>query len=97
MDDNEERETNEIPLYSNIDADTLSLLEVALNCMISLSEAQIEEPARENLLTIADEIALRFGINKMEVEELLHGDEVIYKPRGGIFNDEEEGELPSKE
>lgn len=95
--DDDEREINETPVYANIDADTLNLLEVALNCMVQLSDAQIEEPAKENLLVIADEIALRFGIARMEVEEQLHGDEVIYKPRGGIFNDEEEGELPSEE
>lgn len=86
-------EANETPtpIY-NLDEDTQNLIEVALNCMVQLSEAQLEENAKENLLLICDEIALRFGIARMEVLEELHGDEVIYKPRGGIFNDEEDAD-----
>jgi hypothetical protein len=86
--EDETEDPKNIPIYE-LDADTKNLVEVALNCIISLSEAQIEPDSKENLLIIADEIALRFGIPKMEIEEQLHGDEVIYRPRGGIFNDDE--------
>jgi hypothetical protein len=89
MDDTNENNEAATPIY-NLDEDTQNLIEVALNCMVQLSEAQIEETAKENLLIICDEIALRFGIARMEVVEELHGDEVIYKPRGGIFNDDDE-------
>lgn len=87
----------EIPLYSVDDA-TLELIEVALNCMVTLSESQLHEDARENLVTIADEIALRFGISAGVIETTTEDDgETILRPRGGIFNDEDdEDNNPSK-
>lgn len=77
------------PNYT-LDLDTQELVEVALNCMVQLSSAQIDEEAAENLLLIADEIALRFNITRSEIIEEQHGDEIIYKPKGGLFNDEDE-------
>ena len=79
----------EPPNY-DLDSETLTLIEVALNCLVQLSEAQLDEEAAQNLLAIADELAVRFNISRSEIEETLHGDEVIYKPKGGLFKDEED-------
>ena len=77
----------EQPRYE-LDSDTQSLVEVALNCMLQLSTAQVEDEAAENLVIIANEIADRFNITVTELEEEQHGDEIIYKPKGGLFNDD---------
>lgn len=75
-----------------LDDETLSLVEVALNCMVQLSEAQVDETSAENLIAIADALAERFNITPTVLEEEHHGDEIIYKPKGGIFRDEDEEE-----
>ena len=88
-----ENEPTPPPVYTNIDADTLQLIEVALNCMMQLSDVQMDEAARENVVLIADEIAARFAISAMHVEEEVTDDgETIYKPRGGVFNDLDDSE-----
>lgn len=90
MDDDEELDSSEelTPVYS-VDDETRDLIEAALNCMISLSEAQINPEAAEGILTIADSLAVRFGIARIEVEQEVHsteeGDELIYRPRDSIF------------
>ena len=79
-------------VYTNIDPDTLALIEVALNCMNTLADTQMLEQARDDLITIADELGFRFGIAALELEdtgELDADGEKIYKPLGGVFNDEE--------
>lgn len=86
----------ETPVYLVDDA-TEELLMTALNCMITLSEAQIDPMSGEALAAIADELALRFAIDRYEVEETVHTDddgkeEIIYKPKGGIMPDTEEDE-----
>ena len=57
--------------------------------MVSLSEAQISEDAAQNILSIADALAIRFDINRIEVEQEVHTedgvDEVIYRPKNSIF------------
>lgn len=80
---------NDKPIYT-LDEETQALIEVALNLIVQLSEAQVDDSASENLILIADEIAHRFGVSRMDVEEEQHGDEIIYKPKGGLFNDEDE-------
>ena len=86
----------EVPIY-DVDDATLELIEVALNCMVTLSESQLYEDARLNLVTIADEIALRFGISVGVIETTTDDGETILRPRGGIFNDEDdEDNNPSK-
>ena len=86
-----ENEPTPPPVYTNIDDDTLQLIEVALNCMMQLSDVQMDESARENVVMIADEIAARFAISAMHVvEEVTDDGETIYKPRGGVFNDLDE-------
>ena len=78
----------EPPLYL-LDTDTTALIESALNCMITLADAQIDETSKDNLELIADELAARFGINSYKIVETVHtGDdgleEVIYSPQGGL-------------
>lgn len=86
-----------IPVYS-VDEDTLELLEAALNCLVTLSESQLDETAAMGLIGIADALADRFNINRHELEETTFrtddGDEeIIYKPRGGVMNDEDDEAL----
>lgn len=89
---NEETNPNEqLPPSYVLDDDTMALVEIALNCMITLSDAQLDDDARENLVTIADELANRFNLVSMEVEEASSNDstEIIYKPKGGLFEDDD--------
>ena len=58
--------------------------------MVQLADAQILEQARDDLMVCADELARVFNIPHVDVVEQHHGDEIIYKPRKGIFGDEEE-------
>lgn len=92
-----ENEPTPVPVYTNIDDDTLALIEVALNCMMQMSDLQLDEASRENVVLIADEIAARFAISAIHVEEEVTDDgETIYKPRGGVFNDLDESEEEDK-
>lgn len=87
-----------------VDDDTERLLEVVVGMLHMLANTQVDEEARENCIVIAHELADRFGIEgeEMVVEEQIHttdeGEEIIYKPRGGVFGDEpEEAEGPAPE
>ena len=102
MDDRDDDEVGAeeiVPVY-NVDEETRDLIEAALNCMISLSEAQVNPDSAEGILSIADSLAIRFGISRIEVESEVHTedgvDEVIYKPKDSIFKskllDDEEPE-----
>jgi len=71
-----------------LDDETQKLIEIALNCMVSLADAQMLDQARDDLLLCADELARVFNIPHVDVVESHHGDEIIYKPRGGVFGDE---------
>ena len=54
---------------------------------------EVDEETRSIIAVACDlilQLADRFGINSMEVIEEKHGDEIIYKPRGGLFNDDED-------
>jgi len=87
------------PVYI-LDDDTTALIESALNCMITLADAQIDETSKDNLELIADEIANRFGINSYKVVETVHtGDdgkeEVIYSPQGGLGLGDDDDEEPT--
>lgn len=88
--DNDELEDSEheLPEYE-VDAETRSLIEVALNCLVSLSEAQINEEAAESLVAIADNLAARFGIGRLDSEVHTTDDgteEIIFKPQKGLFS-----------
>ena len=85
-----------------VDEDTARLLEVVVGMIQMLGNTQVDETARENCYVIAQELAERFGVpeDEIEVEEIIHGDEVLYKPRGGVMGDEpipEEDEEPEAE
>ena len=73
-----------------VDDDTARLLEVVIGMIQMLGNTQVDELARENCMIIAQELAERFGIpdDEIVVEEIIHGDEVLYKPRGGVMGDE---------
>ena len=84
---------DDLPLY-DVDDETRDLIQVVCGLVSNLAAVQLDEQARENLLTIADGLAERFAIDSIELEEQIHvgedGEEIIYKPKGGIFNEEEE-------
>jgi hypothetical protein len=93
--DDDAVESQEHPVYI-LDAQTQELIEATLNCLVTLADTQILEEGHDAILAIADELALRFGIERLEVEETVHttddGDEIIYKPKDGLFNDDDEEE-----
>lgn len=99
-DDEEGFEAEDFEIY-DVDDATRLLIETACNCIVALSEAQLQEESKQGLLAIADTLAQRFAINSFEVEEEIHsteeGEEIIYKPKGGIFQDTDEGEAPKPE
>ena len=85
----------------SVDEDTENLLNVVVGMLQMLAQTQVDEGARENCFIIAQELADRFMLTAedIEVEEILHGDEILYRPRGGVMGDEEpeEGEAPAVE
>lgn len=87
----------EFEIY-DVDEETRSLIETALNCMVTLAEAQITEESKLGLLAITEALAQRFAINAVELVEEIHsteeGEEIIYKPKGGIFQDTDEADTP---
>lgn len=104
-DDDEVEGAEDFPVYTNIDEETRAILEAALNCLVSLSQAQVSEESEQGILSIADSLAVRFGISRIEVEQEIHptddGDEeVIYRPKDSIFKskllDDDEEEQDSK-
>ena len=85
-----------------VDEDTERLLITVVGCIGLLAQSQVNEQARADLEIIADTLVERFMLDTedIEVEEVIHGDEVLYKPKGGVFGDEPiepepEGEAPS--
>ena len=104
-DDDEEiepEESAEIIVYS-LDADTHSLIEIACNCLVTLSEAQMTEESADSLIAIADALAERFSIGRLaqEIHQNEDGEsEIIFKPDTALFPEEpeesdEEGEAPA--
>jgi hypothetical protein len=86
-----------------VDDETMDLLQTVISVTRMAASVQVNEDARENLDIIASALAERFGIeDSMIVEEQIHttdeGEEIIYKPKGGVFGDEpEEAEGPAPE
>lgn len=87
--DSEANEDEDCPVYIVDDA-TASMVAIACDCMLQLADAQLDDTARENLKTIVDSLAERFALNSIEIIEEQHGDEIIYSPKGGLFNDNED-------
>jgi hypothetical protein len=89
-----------------VDDDTADLLATAIGILQMMSQVQLGEDHRENLLIIADELRARFAIEKdsIQVEEIITEnpetgeEEILYRPPGGVMGDEdkpEKGEAPS--
>jgi len=74
----------------DLDPETQELLEVALNCLITLSDAQIDETAKIGLMGIADKLAEAFGIDRLleEIHASEDGEEIIYRPPNDLFGDD---------
>lgn len=51
-----------------IDDETREMVEAALNCMMVVADAQINEDAADALVLIADTLADRFGVEKIDQE-----------------------------
>jgi hypothetical protein len=90
--DDDYEDDDDVPFY-DVDEDTRQLIETACNCIIALSEAQLQEESKIALTVIADSLAERFGIHSLEIEEEIHstdeGEEIIFKPKGGLFQEDE--------
>ena len=79
-----------------VDDDTADLLSTAIGVLQMMSQIQMGEDHRENLLIIADAIQERFAIEKdsIQVEEVVienpdtGEEEILYKPPGGVMGDE---------
>lgn len=89
-----------------VDDDTADLLATAIGILQMMSQVQLGEDHRENLLIIADELRARFAIEKdsIQVEEIVTEnpetgeEEILYRPPGGVMGDEdkpEKGEAPA--
>lgn len=107
--DNNENEPEFEGVYV-VDDDTADLLATAIGILQMMSQVQLGEDHRENLVIIAEELQARFAIEKdsMTVEEIViqnpetGEDEILYRPPGGVMGDEdkpedkpEKGEAPS--
>jgi len=84
---------NEDRPHYTLDKETHELVEAALNCLVSLADAQIDETSRDGLLAITDTLADTFGVDRVSVE--VHrtdsGEEIIYRPPRDLFGDDEDG------
>lgn len=86
-DDTVADEPEELVVYS-LDADTHELIELACNCLAQLSEAQIHDESAAALLVIADRLAERFAIGRLdqEIHETEDGEqEIIFRPDVSLF------------
>jgi len=99
QDDIESEDTNDEEEFEGvyvIDDDTADLLATAIGILQMMSQVQLGEDHKDNLLIIADEIQQRFAIEKdsITVEEVVTSDpetgeeEILYRPRGGVFGDD---------
>ena len=83
-----------------IDDDTADLLASAIGIIQMTAGLQLNQEARDNLHIIADAIQERFAIEQdsITVEEQIvtnpdtGEEEILYKPKGGVFGDDEEPE-----
>lgn len=95
-DTNDEEFDEEFEGVYIVDDDTADLLATAIGVLQMISQVQMGEDHRENLLIIADEIQARFAIEKdsIQVEEVITEnpdtgeEEILYRPPGGVFGDD---------
>lgn len=76
----------------DLDPETHELMEVALNCLVSLADAQIQEESRTGIMAIAEQLAETFRIRRLDAE--VHagddGEEIIYRPPADLFTRDED-------
>lgn len=104
-DTNDEEFDDEFEGVYIVDDDTADLLATAIGVLQMMSQVQMGEDHRENLLVIADEIQERFAIEKdsIQVEEVIienpdtGEEEILYKPPGGVMGDEPIPDSPEAE
>lgn len=85
-------EPHELLVY-NLDPHTQDLIEIACNCLITLSEAQLSDESSEALRVIADTLAERFNISRLaqELHTTEDGEqEIIFKPDTSLFPEDPE-------
>ena len=95
-DDDDYEDDEEFEGVYVVDDDTADLLSTAIGVLQMMSQIQMGEDHRENLLIIADAIQERFAIEKdsIQVEEVVienpdtGEEEILYKPPGGVMGDE---------
>jgi len=94
-DEHDNNDEQEQPIY-DVDEETRLLIETACNCIMALSEAQIQEESKIGLMAIADELTERFALDAVELEEHHHstdeGEEIVLAPKGGVFPDSDDDE-----
>lgn len=88
--DDDDEELEEFDGVYVLDEETTAIVVTAIGCLEMLASVQIDENARINLETIAQEMAARFAIDSIELEEEEHEGEYILKPLGGVFGSDEE-------
>jgi hypothetical protein len=103
---NEDDEPQEFEGAYIVDDETADMLASAIGVLHMMSQVQLSEEARDNLIVIAEALRERFEIEgeSMIVEEVTVSnpetgeDEILYRPPGGVFGDEpEEAEGPAPE
>ena len=94
-DDEFEHDDEEFEGVYVVDDETADLIASAIGVLQMMSQIQMGEDHRENLLIVADELSARFAIEKdsMAVEEVIIDNpetgeqEILYRPPGGVFGD----------
>jgi len=82
----------EIIIYS-LDQETHDLIEIACNCLVTLAEAQVNEEAAQGLTVIAERLAERFSIARLDQEIHKNEDgeeELIFRPGQSLFPEAED-------
>jgi len=87
-----------------VDSGTQELISTVIGVLHMAAMMQLSEESRQNLTIIADELGERFGIDaSILVEEEAYSDpetgeeEIIYKPHGGLFQDDDEDPAASQD
>jgi len=91
-DDDAPDDAEEIIVYS-LDQDTHDLIEIACNCLVTLAEAQVNEEAAQGLMVIAERLAERFSIARLDQEIHKNEDgeeELIFRPGQSLFPEAED-------
>lgn len=88
-DDDDDDAADREEIFYAVDEQTRSLIEVVCNCLVSLADAQVNEDAADGIIAIADTLADRFGVDRLDSETYTRDDgeeEIIFKPARGLFS-----------